>query len=535
MSEPNSSLSTPENPPSIEDMTNTIRSKSEEIIQFCIAGTETNFYRAEQSLRSQVYQLACLLLELYLLCYQKRFDYAGWLKTGLYYRGDEIARTIKTIFGPVRYWRHYFMRKSGGGFYPLDAHVGLTADGLSPFVISLATKLATRMSFSASVLVFRCFYGWSPSSETIQHLVLGMGRETIPYMEQREAPEDDGEVLVIEVDGKATPTATEEELKKRRGKRTKKHHTCSCQRHRNKNKRRCRCQKQRKAKGDKSKNGRSITLVVMYTLQRGEDGQLHGPINKQVWGSYAPRKVMLAWARRQATTRGFPPQTSKRIHIVIDGEICLYEGLRRLFPEATFALDIRHLEEKLWKVGRTFHPKGSKELAQWVEAKLALLYSGQVAQLLGELKHLKLGVSARAKRDEKKRKKLSDLIQYMAKRPSMLHYKQLIDEDLVIASGIVEGAARYVVGERMDCGGMRWIPERGEALLHLRCIELNGNWDHFFAWGYQKWLEKMRTGEKVKIRTEEPDPLDTIDSIASDCRDQIEDDEIKDDEIPKAA
>ena len=155
MSEPHYSLSAPKNPPSIEDMTQTIRSKTEEIIQFCIEGSETDFYRAEQSLRSQVYQLACLLLELYLLCCQKRFDYAGWLKTGLYYQGEEISRTIKTIFGPIRYWRHYFIIKSGGGFYPLDAHVGLTADGFSPFVISLATKLATRMSFSASVLVFR--------------------------------------------------------------------------------------------------------------------------------------------------------------------------------------------------------------------------------------------------------------------------------------------------------------------------------------------------------------------------------------------
>ena len=140
MSEPNYSLSTPKNPPSIEDMTNAIRSKTEEIIQCCLAGAETNFYRAEQSLRSQVYQVACLLLELYLLCCHERFDYPGWLKTGLYYQGKEISRTIKTIFGPVRYWRHYFIIKSGGGFYPLDAHVGLTVDGFSPFVISLATK-----------------------------------------------------------------------------------------------------------------------------------------------------------------------------------------------------------------------------------------------------------------------------------------------------------------------------------------------------------------------------------------------------------
>ena len=85
--------------------------------------------------------------------------------------------------------------------------------------------------------------------------------------------------------------------------------------------------------GIKSKNGRSITLVVMYTLKPGDDGRLHGPINKRVWGSYAPRKVMLAWAREQATQRGFPPGTEKRIHIVVDGETCLYDGLSTFFPQ----------------------------------------------------------------------------------------------------------------------------------------------------------------------------------------------------------
>jgi len=39
-----------------------------------------------------------------------------------------------------------------------------------------------------------------------------------------------------------------------------------------------------------------------------------------------------------ATKRGFPPGTDKRMHIVVDGETCLYDGLSVLFPQATFAL-----------------------------------------------------------------------------------------------------------------------------------------------------------------------------------------------------
>jgi hypothetical protein len=280
-----------------------------------------------------------------------------------------------------------------------------------------------------------------------------------------------------------------------------------------------------------TKNGRSITLVVMYTLKRGEDGKLHGPINKQVWGSYSPRKVMLAWAKRQASKRGFPEATKKRIHIVIDGELCLYDGLVKLFPNATFALDIRHLEEKIWKAGRKFHKSGSKELLAWASAKIECLYTGKVVELITELKKLKLSLSARASRDKKKREKVSELISYMEKRLTMTKYKQLIEEDMVIASGIVEGAARYVVGERMDCGGMRWIPERAENLLKLRCIELNDDWDNFFNWGYQQWIEKMKGGEKVIIRSEIPELLDTADSVDDyffGCiLDYIENDEIQ--------
>jgi hypothetical protein len=95
----------------------------------------------------------------------------------------------------------------------------------------------------------------------------------------------------------------------------------------------------------------------------------------------------------------------------------------------------------------------------------------------------------------------------------MMAYKDLIDEDMVIASGIVEGAARYVVGERLDCSGMRWIPERAEVLLHLRCIELNGDWGRFFAWSYPRWLDHMRTGQRVLIRTDQADALPTAASI----------------------
>ncbi len=195
--------------------------------------------------------------------------------------------------------------------------------------------------------------------------------------------------------------------------------------------------------------------------------------------------------------------------MVVDGETCLYERLCKLFPKATFALGIRHVEERLWKVARVLYSPDATRVEAWVEDQREWLYTGHARELVTALKSLKLTLSARAKRDASKQEALSELIGYMQKRLAMMAYKALMEADLVMASGIVEGAARYVVGERLDCSGMRWIPERAEMLLHLRCIELNGDWDRFFEWRYQRWLHHMQAGQRVVIRSDQPDALPT--------------------------
>ena len=51
---------------------------------------------------------------------------------------------------------------------------------------------------------------------------------------------------------------------------------------------------------------------------------------------------------------------------------------------------------------------------------------------------------------------------------------------------------------------MRWIPEGADALLQLRCIELNGDWDHFFDWSYNRWIEQLQQQKNILIGTNEP-------------------------------
>jgi predicted SprT family Zn-dependent metalloprotease len=92
-----------------------------------------------------------------------------------------------------------------------------------------------------------------------------LARPAYVYLSEGPLPADDGDVLVIEIDGKAVPTATEQELARRRRPRTRHEQSCKCQRHRGRARRERRGRKKRRKKGDQSKNGRSATLVVMYT------------------------------------------------------------------------------------------------------------------------------------------------------------------------------------------------------------------------------------------------------------------------------
>ena len=486
------------------------RQRFEQVLNFC-QQREYPFFQFEKCLFALMAVLGRLLVRLHLTARHERLDLEPFLQDGQYRRGDPYAeRTLKTAYGEVKYGRaHLIARKGGPGFYPLDAVLVLTRDKLSPYVMQLVGRLATRMSYASTRLLCQAMLRWSPSTETIEQVVLGLGRHAAPFMQQLATPPHDGEVLVIEVDGKCPPTATAAELRKRRGKRRHREGcACGCQRHRGRVKRKARGSKKRRKKGDNGKNGKEVLVVVMYTLKRGDDGKLHGPINKKVWASFMSRKTAAKWARAEATRRGFPPDTTKTVQLVMDGAKGLRENLARLFPGAILTLDVCHVVEKVWDLGHRFHKEGSQELTAWVEELKALLYGGQAAELLERLQGYLRQVPTHGPGTKGRRDKLNALIGYLTPRLDMMRYAEWLEKDLVIASGQVEGAVRHVVGERMDCAGMRWLQGKGQAVLQLRCIELNGDWDRFFAWVKGLNRDRLRQRLRLRILTDQPMHVD---------------------------
>jgi len=453
------------------------------------------------------------LIRLFLTARHERLDIQPHLRNGHLRKGHSYAkRTLETAYGKVTYGRHYLSSRRGGhGLFPLDVALGLTWDALSPWVMQWVARLATRMSFQASRMACKAVLHWAPATETIEQVVLGMGREAAPFMQQLPAPPKDGEVLVIELDGKCPPTATAAELRKRRGRRRPRHEKaclCGCQRHRGQAKRARRGSKNRRKRGDKSKNGKEVTVVVMYTLKRGADGKLHGPLNKKLYGTFAGRRSAAKWARAEATKRGFGPKTTRTVQVVLDGATGLRSAMEREFPKAIFTLDIWHAVERLWSVGRHVRKEGSEELKTWVKEMKRLLYAGKTKALVRRLGQLREATSRRGPGTKARRQALEREMGYFSRRLDMMRYDVWRKQDLVIGSGQAEGAVRHLVGERLDCAGMRWVKEKAEALLHLRCIELNGDWERFAEWFQDKNHRSLRKGERRRVLTDKPLKLD---------------------------
>ncbi len=395
----------------------------------------------------------------------------------------------------------------GGGYYPVDDALGLTKDGFSFGLLGRAVLLATKMSFAAAAMTMKSFLGWSPSTKTIERATLGLGRHTNAWFEQAPPPTDDGDVLVVQIDSKAPPTATEEELAKRRGKRKSNPHPESA-RHRGRSKRSRRGPKKRRKQGDKSKNGKATTLVTIYTLRSttDEDGnpKLVGPLNRRTYASFAPKRHAVAIARREADKRGFPIGSGKTVQILTDGDEDLELYIKELFPDAIHTPDVVHCVEYVWKAAGCLYKAGSDRLARWVTKRKEELYGGRVEEMLQTMDD-----AADRIRSKKRRKKYFKYLDYLIKRAPRMNYAELAARDLELSTGMIEGAVRYVVSQRFDEGGMRWIKERAEALLQLRCIQINGDWDQFVAFAQQRTLREQRD-RNPRLATNQPETLPTF-------------------------
>jgi hypothetical protein len=357
---------------------------------------------------------------------------------------------------------------------PLNRELGLCS-GFSLLVVMTLTKLCAQMAFTAARKTFRDVFEWSPSQRATLRMVDALGALARPFLEQAPPPENDGEVLMILTDGKGAPSISSREYRRRaQPHRRSKSGTV-------RHGRRARRREQprpRRTTGKKSKNAKMAAVGVLYTLKRTEDG-LEGPINKRVYATFESYKALFEWLLREAKKRGYGTAKFSKVLFVADGADTLWDLQAKYFPDAEVCVDWYHIVEKLWKTGKTLHRKNRKGLESWVAAQKKRLRLGQLEEVLAELRTIIDATPRTGPGNKYRRTVLQKTLNHFTKNAARLQYHRLRRQDLDIGSGVVEGAVRHLMGVRLDGPGMRWGRDRAEAVLLLRCILINNQWDDF--------------------------------------------------------
>ena len=133
------------------------------------------------------------------------------------------------------------------------------------------------------------------------------------------------------------------------------------------------------------------------------------------------------------------------------------------------------------------------------------LRRGQIQAVIDELRGILAATSRTGPGNKYRRTLLGKTIEHFAKNASRMRYHDLRRQDLEIGSGVVEGAVRHLVGVRLDGPGMRWSRDRMEAVLLLRCILINGQWDDFTVFLAAKNSVALRS-QPIPTRTHDAKP-----------------------------
>jgi hypothetical protein len=165
--------------------------------------------------------------------------------------------------------------------------------------------------------------------------------------------------------------------------------------------------------------------------------------------------------------------------LLMDGEDKLWTvGQAGLPSDVTQILDILHASSYVWQAIQALHPDLSTErYIPLVKPKIGALLEGGVKRVIRGFRwqatHQRLTGEAL--------KKVTGACTYLENQAPRMRYDVYLAAGYPIASGVIEGACRHVVVDRMERSGMRWIMTGAQPMLALRCIHINGDWEHFMA------------------------------------------------------
>lgn len=250
----------------------------------------------------------------------------------------------------------------------------------------------------------------------------------------------------------------------------------------------------------KSSHTRTATVATVYSiaphhrsaadlLAQRTSAQAPRPVNKRVWATLErPPNEVVKELFAEMLQRD--PQQHKTWVILVDGAPAQRKQVeaeaRRQGLRIVVVMDVVHVLEYLWKAAYCFYDEGSEMAQKWVTAQFGRILEGQAGSVAGVMRRkaslLKLAPS--------QRKGVDACARYLSHHKAYLRYDVFLAAGYPIATGVIEGACRYLVKDRMDRTGARWGLEGAEAVLKLRSLQKTGDFEAY--WEFHLEQEKRR-------------------------------------------
>jgi hypothetical protein len=209
----------------------------------------------------------------------------------------------------------------------------------------------------------------------------------------------------------------------------------------------------------RTQSGRPLLLEKFYVAWRGDPEELGRRL-------YA-----------EALRRGL--NQARRVYVVADGGVWIWNIVADRFSQATGVLDFYHASEHLWAVAQELFGEGSAEAKAWVEPLLHQLNHGGEAGVLRQLEDL---LSLCAEWDEAKRKPVEREVSYFQNHREHLHYEQVQAAGCPKGSGAMESTCSQFQ-DRFKRTGQFWTLPGENHLMALELARRNEDWDEIW------WLD----------------------------------------------
>ena len=153
-----------------------------------------------------------------------------------------------------------------------------------------------------------------------------------------------------------------------------------------------------------------------------------------------------------------------------DGAKWINDWINTNYPQATNILDFYHAAEYLHDFAKVFYgKKATQQAAQWVTQQKELLNNDQIAQCIEQIEALTC-------RSQVKKQAQQRILTYYRNNQDRMYYKTYRKRGLLIGSGPIESAHRFVIQKRMKQSGQKWTKQGGQRIVNLKVANLNQQW-----------------------------------------------------------